>query len=65
MFSVREQLKRDHERAVASTLVQVVGVPAVFLRMGDDRGEPDTIFGVASRTLGIEVATVHHVDADA
>lgn len=61
----RAQLKRRHERAVADTVIRIVGGPGVFLRMGNDHGEPDVIFEIAGRTLGIEVATVHHDDSDA
>jgi len=33
--------------------------------MGDDRSEPDVLYLHEQGVLGVEVATVHHVNSDA
>lgn len=38
---------------------------ATFERMGDpDKGEPDVIFKIEAKTIGIEVATAYYEDSD-
>ena len=62
----RQQLKRDHERYVADGVLERVGAHgATFLRMGDDRSQPDVLYQLQNGVLGIEVSTVHHANSDA
>jgi hypothetical protein len=58
-------LKRRHERAVADELLKTLKFEAVFVRLGNDIGEPDVIYEGKARTLGIEVATAYHDKSDA
>ena len=58
-------LKKQHEKAVCDNLLRTLGVGAVFVREGNDRDEPDVIYKVGERMLGIEVATAYHENSDA
>lgn len=51
--------KREHEIAVCNRLLKALEINARFLRVGDDRSEPDVIYLVSKGTLGIEVATAY------
>ena len=59
------EVKRRHERAVAENLLSSLGKKYTFVRMGNDRDEPDVIFKVENITIGIEVATAYYEDIDA
>jgi len=62
----RDQIKQRHEKAVADQLLEVLKIAANFEAMGDPtRGEPDVIYAVAGKKLGIEVATVYYDNTDA
>jgi hypothetical protein len=65
MSDNRTDLKRQHERSVSEQLLQCLKIKAVFKRLGDDRGEPDVIFNIDEREVGIEVATAYYEDSDA
>src|SRR4051794_9182227 len=58
-------LKRQHERAVCDRLLRNLCIGATFVRLGDDRSEPDVIYSHDGKTLGIEVATAYYDDAQA
>jgi len=63
---IRDALKQRHERAVADHLLASLKVDATFDRMGDpSKNEPDVIYKIGDKTLGIEVATAYYEDSDA
>jgi hypothetical protein len=57
--------KRDHEKSVSDELLKALQIGAEFVRMGDDRGEPDVIYRIQDKTLGIEVGTAYYDESDA
>ena len=62
----REAIKKGHEKAVADQLLEVLGINATFVRNGDpNQREPDVIYTIDGRTIGIEVATAYYEDSDA
>jgi hypothetical protein len=58
-------LKEQHEIAIANALLAALGHRSEFIRHGQDGVEPDVIYSVAERTIGIEVATAYYDDAQA
>jgi hypothetical protein len=52
--------KKQHEKFVCETLLQIIGLKATFGRYGDDLNEPDCIYRVGEELLGIEVATAYY-----
>jgi hypothetical protein len=52
-------LRERHEIAIADALLSVLGFGSRFLRHGVDGVEPDVIYEIDSRTVGIEVATAY------
>lgn len=58
-------LKRDHERFICEELFKVLGIEAEFIQMGNDSGEPDVIYRVQDKTVGIEVGTAYYDESDA
>jgi len=62
----REEIKQGHERAVADQLLKVEKINAAFERVGNaNQREPDCIYSLEGRTIGIEVATAYHEDSNA
>ncbi|MCI0622781.1 MAG: hypothetical protein L0387_14160 [Acidobacteria bacterium] len=62
----RDTIKQGHEKAVADQLLQVLRVEATFARHGDpNQREPDVIYSIDGRDVGIEVATAYYEDSDA
>lgn len=62
----RNAIKKGHEKAVADQLLGVLKINATFVRNGDpNQREPDVIYRIGDRTLGIEVATAYYEDSDA
>jgi hypothetical protein len=60
-----QTLKRDHEKYICDALLKTLEINAAFLRMGNDRDEPDVIYGIGSKTVGIEVGTAYYDESDA
>ena len=61
----RDEVKASHERAVAGKLLEALKIDATFERQGNpDRGEPDLIYRVGGKTVGIEVTTAYYEDSD-
>jgi hypothetical protein len=58
-------LKRTHERFIGNTLLTTLRFNAEFVRMGNDRDEPDVIYRDGNRIIGIEVGTAYYDEADA
>lgn len=62
----REIIKRGHEKAVADQLFDALKIQASFEKNGDpDKREPDVLYRVGARTLGIEIATAYYENSDA
>lgn len=62
----RDEIKQGHEKAVADQLLEALKIIATFERNGDpDKNEPDAIYKIDGRTVGIEVATAYYEDSDA
>jgi hypothetical protein len=65
-MSNREAVKNEHEKAVADQLVEALRIEAEFVGPGDpDKKEPDVIYQVEGKSVGIEVATAYYEDDDA
>jgi hypothetical protein len=58
-------LKEQHEIAIGNALLATLGYKSGFIRHGLDGIEPDVIYSVTQRTIGIEVATAYYDDAQA
>lgn len=54
-----DSLKEQHERAIADQLLNALQCDGKFLRRGKDDGEPDVIYSINGRTVGVEVATAY------
>ena len=62
----RDAIKQGHERAVADQLLDVLRISATFERNGDpDKNEPDVIYKIDGKAVGIEVATAYYENSDA
>ena len=62
----RDAIKQGHEKAVADQLFEVLRLNATYERNGDpNKNEPDVIYRVGGKTVGIEVATAYYEDTDA
>jgi hypothetical protein len=62
----RDQVKEQHERAVADQLLEALKIDATFERSGDpDKREPDVIYKIGRKTVGIEVTTAYYEASDA
>jgi hypothetical protein len=62
----REETKRKHEKAVADQLLKVLTIDATFERLGNaNNNEPDVIYKIGGRIVGVEVATAYYEDTDA
>ena len=61
----QRNLKRDYERAVCDALLASLKIGAEFIRMGDDVDEPDVLYRVDGRTVGIEIGTAYYDESDA
>lgn len=64
-MAASRDLKREHEKFICDELFRVLGIGGEFIRMGDDRGEPDVIYRVQDNTVGIEVGTAYYDETDA
>ncbi len=66
MLRKREEIKREHERAVADKLLKALEIDASFDKHGDpDKREPDLIYKIGGKTIGIEVTTAYYQQDDA
>jgi hypothetical protein len=62
----RDAIKHGHERAVADQLLEVSEIQSAFVGLGDpNKNEPDVVYKIGERTVGIEVATAYYEDSDA
>ena len=58
-------LKEQHEIAIGNALLRSLVVDALFLSHGDDGKEPDLIYQISDKRIGIEVATAYYDDDQA
>lgn len=58
-------LKREHEKSICDELFKVLDVGAEFVRMGNDRDEPDAIYKSGNTSIGVEVGTAYYDESDA
>jgi hypothetical protein len=58
-------LKEQHEIAIGNALLAALGHKSEFVRHGLDGVEPDVIYSVRQRTVGIEIATAYYDDSQA
>src|SRR3954468_9962666 len=65
MARPRDDLKREHEKAVSEELLKALKIEAAFQRLGNDKTEPDVIYEIKDKSVGIEVATAYYEDSDA
>ncbi len=61
----RKTLQKQHEKAVCDNLLGFLNIEASFLKYGDDKTEPDIIYRLGNKSLGIEVATAYYDNTDA
>ena len=65
-MSNREEIKRKHERAVADHLLEALKIGTKLERFGDPKNqEPDVIYKIDGRNVGVEVATAYYENSDA
>jgi hypothetical protein len=60
-----QHLKRTHEKVVSDELLNALRIQVAFVRLGNDKDEPDVIYECNSHALGIEIATAYYDDSDA
>jgi len=53
-------LKEQHEIAIGNALLAALGYSSKFIRHGLDGVEPDVIYSLAGRNVGIEIATAYY-----
>jgi hypothetical protein len=63
-ISMKEQ-KEAHEVAIGNQLLKALELDGKFIRHGKDDGEPDLIYSLGGRTVGIEVATAYYHEGQA
>lgn len=61
----KRHLKRDHERFICDRLLEILQLDFKFVRMGNDRDEPDVIYCIGNRHIGIELGTAYYDNSDA
>lgn len=60
----KQSLKRQHEKAVVEDLMKCLeNQDPQFDRMGDDKNEPDVIYSMGDKRVGVEVVTAY-IDND-
>jgi hypothetical protein len=58
-------LKEQHEVAIGNALLKSLGYDGQFIGHGADGVEPDLIYLLAGRRIGIEMATAYYDDRQA
>jgi len=53
-------LKEQHEIAIGNALLTALGHSNKFIRHGLDGVEPDVVYSLAGRNVGIEIATAYY-----
>ena len=66
MERLRDKIKKAHEGAVADQLLEGLGIRPASSGHGDpDKNEPDRLYKIDQKTLGIEVVTAYYTEAEA
>ena len=60
-----KQLKEDREKAIGNQLLKALKLDGKLLRHGKDGIEPDLIYSLEGKTLGIEISTAHYDEGTA
>lgn len=58
-------LKEQHEVAIGNALLRSLRCDGQFICHGEDDGEPDLIYSIARRRVGMEIATAYYDNAQA
>jgi hypothetical protein len=56
----QKEVKEGHEKAIGRQLLKALKLNGKFLRHGEDNGEPDLIYSLDGKTVGIEIATAFY-----
>ena len=56
----QKEVKEGHEKAIGNQLLRALKLDGKFLRHGEDDGEPDLLYSLEDRTVGIEIATAFY-----
>jgi hypothetical protein len=63
---LRDKNKQQHEGAVADELIQELKIKPVGTRHGDpNKNEPDRLYRIDKKTVGIEVVTAYYSEGEA
>src|SRR5438552_666905 len=57
-----ESLKQQHERAIGNALLRSLDINGRFCELGIEGVQPDLIYNVAGRHIGIEITTAYYDD---
>ena len=56
----QKEVKEGHEKAIGNQLLRALKVDGKFLRHGEDDDEPDLLYSLGGKTVGIEIATAFY-----
>jgi hypothetical protein len=63
---LRDKIKKAHERAVGDELLDSLGIKPASVAHGDpDKNEPDRLYKIDEKTVGIEVVTAYYTEVEA
>jgi hypothetical protein len=56
----QKEVKEGHEKAIGNQLLRALNLDGKLVRHGKDEGEPDLIYSLEGKTVGIEIATAFY-----
>ena len=56
----QKEVKEGHEKAIGNQLLRALKLNGKFLRHGEDDCEPDLLYSLDGKTVGIEIATAFY-----
>jgi hypothetical protein len=56
----QKEVKEGHEKAIGNQLLRALKLDGKFLRHGDDDGEPDLLYSLGGKNVGIEIAAAFY-----
>jgi hypothetical protein len=56
----QKEVKEGHEKAIGNQLLRALKLDGKFLRHSEDDGEPDLLYSLDGKTVGIEIATAFY-----
>jgi hypothetical protein len=56
----QKEVKEGHEKAIGNQMLRALKLDGKFLRHGDDDGEPDLLYSLGGKTVGIEIAAAFY-----